>query len=102
VLLNFSLILIIFVLGSVFVKTIRYYMKKKKTIPIDNLILDIFWIFLYINGMYAGFSVSYYGVFRTPFPGADVNFMYISLAAGGVMIFLASLWQMILGIVKLE
>ena len=94
-LLNFSLILVIFVLGSVFVKTVHYYLKKKKILPINKLILDVFWVFLCMNGLYAGFSVSYYGVFKTPFPGADTNSIYISLAGGGVMIFLVSLWQMI-------
>lgn len=90
---NPTLILIILLLVLVFIKFIILF-TKGKLISINEIVLDMYYFFLCICGIYAGFSVSYYGIFRKPLPGSDINFFYCSLAVGGVIIILISLGQM--------
>lgn len=66
------------------------YYREKRILSIDELVPDIFHYFLCVTGIYIGFLIIYYGIFRELYPGTDINVIYSTFILGGVVIILMS------------
>ena len=91
--LNPAMILSFLILVLTSAKIVYFYLKRERVPSVNELISDIFGFFIGVTGIYVGFLVLCYGIFREPLPGTDIEVIFtILILAGFIIILLSGKW----------